>query len=192
MNFSLQTDKFYVVGNNLALDFINSAAHEITPENLLSWAIAVKLSAPDEAENLFEKWREKDLREITRFRKNLRETVVKIAAGEKIVAAEIDSINKILRQTNGYSELRQTAEGFAKNFVIDLGDPRKILAPVAESFADLLCYGNLEYLRKCEGKDCVLYFYDTTKNHRRRWCSMTICGNRAKAAKFYRRKKSSA
>jgi predicted RNA-binding Zn ribbon-like protein len=35
-----------------------------------------------------------------------------------------------------------------------------------------------------------LYFYDTTKNHTRRWCSMTGCGNRAKAAAFYERKKS--
>ncbi|MEL6323421.1 MAG: CGNR zinc finger domain-containing protein, partial [Pseudomonadota bacterium] len=33
-----------------------------------------------------------------------------------------------------------------------------------------------------EGPTCTLYFHDVSKNHKRRWCSMDICGNRAKAA----------
>ena len=40
-----------------------------------------------------------------------------------------------------------------------------------------------------EGENCVRYFYDTTKNRRRRWCSMDGCGSRAKAAAYYRRRK---
>ncbi|HNJ42487.1 MAG TPA: CGNR zinc finger domain-containing protein [Acidobacteriota bacterium] len=35
----------------------------------------------------------------------------------------------------------------------------------------------------------MIYFYDTTKNHTWRWCSMSLCGNRAKAAAHYRRKR---
>ena len=58
------------------------------------------------------------------------------------------------------------------------------LAPVAEAVAHLLADGDFELVRHCEGKDCVLWFYDRTKGHRRRWCTSTGCGNRAKVAAF--------
>jgi predicted RNA-binding Zn ribbon-like protein len=58
------------------------------------------------------------------------------------------------------------------------------LAPVAEAIADLLANGDFDLVRHCEGKACVIWFYDRTKGHRRRWCTSTGCGNRAKVAAF--------
>ena len=58
------------------------------------------------------------------------------------------------------------------------------LAPVAEALADLLADGDFNLIRHCEGSACVLWFYDRTKGHRRRWCTSTGCGNRAKVAAF--------
>ena len=58
------------------------------------------------------------------------------------------------------------------------------LAPVAEAVADLVADGDFDLVRHCEGKACVLWFYDRTKGHRRRWCTSTGCGNRAKVAAF--------
>jgi predicted RNA-binding Zn ribbon-like protein len=58
------------------------------------------------------------------------------------------------------------------------------LAPVAEAVADLLAAGDFDLVRHCEGHDCVMWFYDRTKGHRRRWCTSTGCGNRAKVAAF--------
>jgi predicted RNA-binding Zn ribbon-like protein len=58
------------------------------------------------------------------------------------------------------------------------------LAPVAEAVADLLADGDFNRVRLCEGNACVLWFYDRTKGHRRRWCTSTGCGNRAKVAAF--------
>jgi len=58
------------------------------------------------------------------------------------------------------------------------------LAPVAEAVADLLADGDFDLVRHCEGKACVMWFYDRTKGHRRRWCTSTGCGNRAKVAAF--------
>lgn len=58
------------------------------------------------------------------------------------------------------------------------------LAPVAEAVADLLADGDFDLVRHCEGHDCVMWFYDRTKGHRRRWCTSTGCGNRAKVAAF--------
>jgi predicted RNA-binding Zn ribbon-like protein len=58
------------------------------------------------------------------------------------------------------------------------------LAPVAEAVADLLANADFDLVRHCEGDACVLWFYDRTKGHRRRWCTSTGCGNRAKVAAF--------
>jgi predicted RNA-binding Zn ribbon-like protein len=58
------------------------------------------------------------------------------------------------------------------------------LAPVAEAVADLLANGDFDLVRHCEGNACVMWFYDRTKGHRRRWCTSTGCGNRAKVAAF--------
>jgi predicted RNA-binding Zn ribbon-like protein len=63
------------------------------------------------------------------------------------------------------------------------------LAPVAVSIAELLANGNFDLVRHCEGNACVMWFYDRTKGHRRRWCTSTGCGNRAKVAAFRARAK---
>jgi predicted RNA-binding Zn ribbon-like protein len=65
--------------------------------------------------------------------------------------------------------------------------PESVLAPVAEELAKVICYLNFEYIKGCEGKKCVLLFYDETRQHRRRWCSMAICGNRAKQEAYRKR-----
>ncbi len=58
---------------------------------------------------------------------------------------------------------------------------------IARSAAELLATGDLSLVKTCEGGGCILLFYDTTKSHTRRWCSMAGCGNREKAAAHYRR-----
>jgi predicted RNA-binding Zn ribbon-like protein len=63
------------------------------------------------------------------------------------------------------------------------------LLPIGEAAMNLLCYGDLSRVKKCERDACVLYFYDTSKPGHRRWCSMSACGNRAKSAAFYERSK---
>ncbi|UED86688.1 CGNR zinc finger domain-containing protein [Streptomyces profundus] len=42
-------------------------------------------------------------------------------------------------------------------------------------------------IRACANEGCLLHFFDTSQNRRRRWCSMAVCGNRAKAARHYAR-----
>jgi len=65
--------------------------------------------------------------------------------------------------------------------------PGRALGEVAEAVATLLADGDFALVRQCEHADCVLWFYDRTKSHRRRWCSMAVCGNRHKAAEFRKR-----
>ncbi len=61
-----------------------------------------------------------------------------------------------------------------------------LLARLAHEGARLLASPQAEHLRRCSNPDCVLIFLDTSRSHKRRWCSMNTCGNRTKVAKHYR------
>jgi len=67
-----------------------------------------------------------------------------------------------------------------------------LLLPLAEVMAKLICEAGFERVRKCEGPTCTMWFNDVSKNHTRRWCTMSVCGNRAKAAAFRAKRKSPA
>ena len=60
--------------------------------------------------------------------------------------------------------------------------PKSLLLPLARSLADLVCTEDFTYVRACEGPPCTLLFVDRTRGRARRWCSMAVCGNRAKQA----------
>jgi predicted RNA-binding Zn ribbon-like protein len=65
--------------------------------------------------------------------------------------------------------------------------PESLLFPLARSLADLVCIEDFTYVKACEGPACTLLFVDRTRGHARRWCSMAICGNRAKQAAHRKR-----
>ena len=62
------------------------------------------------------------------------------------------------------------------------------LWPIARSAGELLASDRLQFVRACASKTCEWLFLDESKNHRRRWCDMRQCGNRAKVRSFYKRK----
>ncbi|MFZ1006291.1 MAG: ABATE domain-containing protein [Candidatus Sulfotelmatobacter sp.] len=64
-----------------------------------------------------------------------------------------------------------------------------ILWPIARAAAELLASNDVALVRTCSSPACQWFFLDTSKNHRRRWCDMKVCGNRAKVRKFYARKR---
>ncbi|WP_404332221.1 CGNR zinc finger domain-containing protein [Mesobacillus maritimus] len=64
-----------------------------------------------------------------------------------------------------------------------------VIYNIVYSIIDTLDSISTDRIRECEHQDCILYFVDTSKSGKRRWCSMERCGNRQKAAEFYTRKK---
>jgi predicted RNA-binding Zn ribbon-like protein len=196
------TSRFLLIGNNLSLDFVNTEiAANGEPLDLLAvfadfvdWTVAANLLQISQAEKIMARWdgkttAESVLAEAKKFRKTLRQVFVGLAQGKPPSEAAIAAINGELNNQSGAIEIRATETGFEKLYRADYEHPRRLLSPIAESAADLLCYGDLTMIRKCENPRCVLFFHDTTKNHRRRWCSMAGCGNRQKAAAFYQRQR---
>lgn len=49
--------------------------------------------------------------------------------------------------------------------------------------------GSWSFLKECAGQDCTAVFFDRSKNHSGRWCSMSGCGNRAKVRAWRERQR---
>lgn len=99
------------------------------------------------------------------------------------------ALNSFLRKAVSHPQLTWPAPGELRlERQRKLQTPEQFLAPIAEAAAVLLVDGDFNLIRTCEHPECVLWFYDRTKAHKRRWCSMALCGNRHKVAEFRKRK----
>lgn len=106
--------------------------------------------------------------------------------GRRAVAADLDRLNAALASCLPHRRLAATAGGFEwgwdGSIVLD-----RPLWPVLQAAATLLVSERLPRVRVCGGERCHWLFLDETKNHSRRWCDMSVCGNRAKARRHYQR-----
>jgi predicted RNA-binding Zn ribbon-like protein len=124
--------------------------------------------------------------ELSQKAKLLRELVRKLVTQRKMGASvELTQLNELLAQGSYRTELGFDALGqIHMHRRYAAGSPEQLLTPVAVAAADLLARADFRLIRKCEGDDCPLWFYDRTKAHKRRWCNMAVCGNREKVARF--------
>jgi len=60
-----------------------------------------------------------------------------------------------------------------------------VVAAAGEAMAD----GSWQRLKACRADTCRWAFVDAARNHSRRWCSMSVCGNREKARTFRQRQR---
>jgi predicted RNA-binding Zn ribbon-like protein len=122
--------------------------------------------------------------------RNLREKLSHLVENRKAeIPLDLAPLNKFLAQAQSHLELNQDKKGSLDvHRVWEHRTPQQALAPVAEAAAELLATGDFELIRRCESETCVLWFYDRTKSHQRRWCSMASCGNRHKVAAFRNRR----
>ncbi|WP_306481992.1 ABATE domain-containing protein [Limnobacter sp.] len=98
---------------------------------------------------------------------------------------DVQPLNKFLDAYLSAPQVTSDDTGKLSLTRVAKADPvANLLGPVAEAVAQLLTDGELELVKKCAHPECILWFYDRTKSHKRRWCSMASCGNRHKAAQF--------
>lgn len=130
--------------------------------------------------------------EARRVRAALRLLAERGAISEKPRWDALAEINRVLGRSAGTRRLEPKADGsFARSFV-PVGDAFSgLIIPLVESAADSLISGELGRVRRCGDAACMRVFFDGTRNGRRRWCDMASCGNRAKAARFRERGRSS-
>ena len=124
------------------------------------------------------------------FRELLRSVIQSIVSGQTVPGASLETINRALRLGRGFASIKwdgKTAK-FERQWERETGGVlAQTLTPIAEAAVKLLTPKDLSLVRKSDNRACVLYFYDSSRNRSRRWCSMETCGNRMKVAAHYYR-----
>ena len=127
------------------------------------------------------------LKQAKAFRSTMRNMAERLAARKPVPQAALALINQLLRHRIGYAQVTSRNGMFERRYEAGFEDANHVLGLLAEAASDLLCTCDLSLVKQCQNPACVLFFYDTTKNHARHWCSMDLCGNRSKVAAHYRR-----
>src|SRR5580704_5008234 len=201
--FTNPAKPFRFVGRYAFLDFINTEASEADgradlltdDQDFVAWLVLAKLFERNKLKVALKRWRQQKTavrvwKDALALRTLMRRMVEAIVAGDPIPRAGIDAINELIGKPPGLTKLVKTPRKFERQFNLELNEPKQLLVPLAESAADLLCRGDFSRLKRCDNSKCAAFFYDTSKNGMRRWCSGTECGNRMRVAKFYARSRS--
>lgn len=106
---------------------------------------------------------------------------------------ELSPLNQLLERDERFGEIVADATGGGAVFELQSNrrwkSPESLLMPIADALARLVCDQDFTHVKACEGVRCTLLFADHTRGHARRWCSMALCGNRAKVAAHRKRLK---
>lgn len=68
----------------------------------------------------------------------------------------------------------------------------RALSTVAASYATASASGEWHRLRRCPADECASIFWDSSARAARRWCTMRVCGNRAKSRSYAERRRSAS
>jgi len=171
---------------DLCLDFANTrywrgqpAPTETlnAPADLAGWAKAAKAPPPREFERALA----------------LRETIHRLfdaqAQGKAPAPRDVESLNAALAAAPARTTLRHSKDGYEWDVDMKSGTALALLAPVLWSAGDLLAGPKLDKVRRCANPECLYLFLDDSRAGKRRWCSMSACGNRAKAKRHYHKSK---
>lgn len=186
------------IADSVGLDFLNSIATPVdTPvdwldsgDGLLRWLAQAELVEADILEELKTRAMPGELDKVADQARALREwfrRFVRKYMGRPLPAKallELGPLNQLLQADETFSQISRHRERdgdhFALRAVRRWRSPESLLLPIAEALAKFVCEEDFAMVKSCEGQSCTLMFADHTRSRARRWCSMAICGNRAK------------
>jgi predicted RNA-binding Zn ribbon-like protein len=198
------------IADNPGLDFLNSIAVPVdtevewlaSGEDLLAWIKQAGL-VPDEVLNTFRRSAVAgELDAIAAQARALRDWFKPFVCKhmgrplEPRALRQLEPLNQVLAREQAFGQIvvrdrRRPGETGVSNLAWRpqrrWHSPESLLLPLARSLADLVCMEDFTHVKACEGLACTLLFVDRTRGHVRRWCSMAICGNRAKQSAHRRR-----
>jgi predicted RNA-binding Zn ribbon-like protein len=195
------------VADSLGLDFLNSIATPVdTPidwlgsgDGLLRWLAQAKLVPADALDDLKARVMPGELDKVADQARALREWFrgfVRKHMGRPLAPKalnELDPLNRLLERDEVFNRIsRHRHEGGDRlelQMIRRWRSADSLLLPIGEALAKFVCEEDFADIKACEGHSCTLMFADHSRRRARRWCSMAICGNRAKQATHRRRLK---
>ncbi|WP_433625728.1 CGNR zinc finger domain-containing protein [Nocardia sp. CA-120079] len=171
---------FAFVSGNLALDFAGTVKARATtfddllttPADLDEWLLAA---------DLLDTTPHCDAATLDRAVR-LREAGYRLALAATRDEPFADADRKIVNELAGGELPRLTLRADAT--ITRHGDPDAALAAIARSAIEMLGGPERGLIKQCGRAECTRLYLDTSRGKSRRWCDMTICGNRAKSAAF--------
>ena len=191
--------KFFLIGGRLCLDFANTVYPADQGGAVRSWDDLVDFleaagAIGAEPATRMRKLGRSDPRGCARafvrgleLRDAIRHILQAATAGKPAPTRHVEVINRVLRDNQGHEALSRGRAGWQLAFRPRHDRAVRALAVIARSAAELVAESLPARVRKCANPKCVLYFYDPSPSGRRRWCCMTVCGNRMKVAAHARR-----
>jgi predicted RNA-binding Zn ribbon-like protein len=188
------------IAGDPALDFLNSVATPIDVpvewlddgEGLLSWLEQAQLVSAAVLKQVRSQSSPGELNKVADQARNLREWfrgLVEKHRGHPLARDDfkkLERLNRLLERDDSFSQIAPAAgkqgNAFELHAMRNWRSPEALLLPIAEALARFVCSEDFTYVKECEGPSCTLFFTDQTRGRARRWCSMAICGNRAKQA----------
>jgi predicted RNA-binding Zn ribbon-like protein len=170
----------------LALNFVATVRHRgsqprdllKTPETLSKWFLLAGLTAsPVQVSS-------SDHREALHFREAIHDTLCSLILKREVNADHIDLLNKAARYPLPVPQL----DG-SHCITWDTGQPVKAcIAMIARDAITAIGDSERRRLKMCDNGSCRMLFIDVSPANSRRWCAMSICGNRKKVALHRKRK----
>ena len=187
-----------LLADHPALDFLNTrpgirtdrpVEYIANGDALLTWLMAARVLSRTEASGVRRRFDDAQLDALAGDARALRERMRPAVAtwlrkGGAPPAAVLAYLNRLLAAGPTITAVQSIGGGAQVTRLRLIDDVAAILTPIGEAFADLFAHADRGLVRECESESCSLWFYDRTKAHRRRWCSMDRCGARAKAAAY--------
>jgi len=196
------------IADSLGLDFLNSIAVPVDKEvdwidsgdGLLKWLTQAKLVPVQVLNGLKARTMPRELDKVADQTRALREWFrgfVRKYMGRSLppkALQELRPLNKLLERGEMFSRIVRDGNREGRRFELQMmrrwQSPEALLLPIGEILAKFVCEENFADVKACEGQGCTLMFVDHTRRRARRWCSMAVCGNRAKQAAHRKRLKS--
>ena len=188
------------IADSPGLDFLNSIAtpHDSpvdwldSGDGLLGWLAQAGFVPRDALDVMKVRAMPGELDKVADQARALREwfrSFVRKHAGRPLpprALGELEPLNRLLERDETFSQISRYRGGEGDRLELRTTrrwrSPEALLLPIGEALAMLVCEENFADVKACEGQGCTLLFADHTRSRARRWCSMAVCGNRAKQA----------
>ena len=193
-------DGFLFLGNQLALDFLNTRPilngklTELLPNfsAVLKWFRAAELVSARDTTGLRQQWEgsaraQRTVQSMHEFREQLRNEVLSWEQGGAVHRSTVTGLNRLLAEHPMLARVKLEAASTVRELWFNVKNPEDLLAPLGHAAASLFTDVDRNRVHKCA--NCVGHFLDTSKNGTRRWCSMQLCGNRLKVAAYAARQR---
>jgi len=201
MNEIRDAEVHHLIGGELCVDFANTLyGHSDTPiheylldyRDLVLWSRHTGALTEKEARRLLQKAHHHSKEAKATFHRAiaLREVIYRIFANLARMrppkVGDLTVLHTAWLEALAHSHLFKTSTGFRLDWKNEYPLDR-LLWPIVDSANQLLISEEGQQIKQCSG--CDWLFVDRSRNHLRRWCSMKVCGNRAKMRRRHARRK---